>query len=128
VYTYPLTFLTWYINFNKNHLSSPSVFSGVHVTRSLVLYVVFCRSLFFLLSFSLWSLCCLFFFDLRILISSNSSWASCMGHTSYVYVHLFVALCYLLQDMLPSSVYLSLQCVRNSGHKRFHLKEQVIVN
>jgi hypothetical protein len=28
------------------HLSSPSVFSGVRVTRSLVLCVVFCRSLF----------------------------------------------------------------------------------
>jgi hypothetical protein len=38
---------------------------------------MFCRSLFVLLSFFLWLLCCLFFFDLRILItsliSSNSS-------------------------------------------------------
>jgi len=31
------------------HLSSPSVFSGVRVTRSLVLCVMFCRSLFVLL-------------------------------------------------------------------------------
>jgi hypothetical protein len=30
------------------HMSSPPVFSGVHVTRSLVLYVMFCRSLFVL--------------------------------------------------------------------------------
>ena len=29
----------------------PPVFSGVHVTRSLVFCVVFCRSLFFLVSF-----------------------------------------------------------------------------
>jgi hypothetical protein len=37
------------------HLSSPPVFSGVRVTRSLVLYVMFCRSLFvlFLLAFVL---------------------------------------------------------------------------
>ena len=38
-------------------------FIGVRVTRSLVLCVMFCRSLFVLLSFSLWSLCCLSFFD-----------------------------------------------------------------
>ena len=31
------------------HLNSSPVFSGVHVTRSLVFYVMFCRSLFFLL-------------------------------------------------------------------------------
>ena len=66
------------------------VFSGVRVTRSLVLYVcfvdrclflvgfvypifsfmcMFCRSLFVLLCFFFWSLCCLFFFNLRILIT-----------------------------------------------------------
>ena len=60
------------------HLSSPPVFSGVRVTRSLVLYTcMFCRSLFVLLYFFFWPLCCLFFFDIRILItplvSSNSS-------------------------------------------------------
>ena len=31
------------------HLNSSPVFSGVHVTRSLVFYVMFCRSLLFLL-------------------------------------------------------------------------------
>ena len=49
------------------HLSSPPVFSGVRVTRSFVLCVC---------SLSFWPLCCLFFFHLRILIttlvSSNS--------------------------------------------------------
>ena len=33
------------------HLSSPEVFSGVHVARSLIFCVVFCRSLFVQLSF-----------------------------------------------------------------------------
>ena len=45
------------------HMSSPSVC----VTRSLVLCAL-CKSLFVLWSFVLWSLCCLFFFDIRILI------------------------------------------------------------
>jgi hypothetical protein len=56
------------------HLSSPPGFSGVRVTRSLVLYVYFVDRC---LSFFFWPLCCLFFFDMRILIAplvySNSS-------------------------------------------------------
>jgi hypothetical protein len=56
------------------HLSSPSVLSGVRVTRSLVLCVCFVDRC---LSFFFWLLCCLFFFDIRIpitpLVSSNSS-------------------------------------------------------
>jgi hypothetical protein len=35
---------------------------------------MFCKSLFVLLSFFVWPLCCLFFLDIRILISSNSSY------------------------------------------------------
>jgi hypothetical protein len=50
------------------HMSSPPVFSGVRVDWSLVFCVVFCRSLFVLLSFFFWPLCCLSF-DLRILIA-----------------------------------------------------------
>jgi hypothetical protein len=57
------------------HLSSPPVCSGVCVTRSLVLYVCHVDRC---LSFFFWPLCCLFFFDVRILIapliSSNSSY------------------------------------------------------
>jgi len=59
------------------HLSSPQVFSGFHVTGSLVLCEMFCRSLFVVLSVFFWPLCCLSFFDLQIqitpLVSSNSS-------------------------------------------------------
>ena len=51
------------------HLSSPPVFSGVRVTRSLVLCVMFCRSLFVFFSFFFLPLCCLSFFDLRNLIT-----------------------------------------------------------
>jgi hypothetical protein len=40
----------------------------LRVTQSLVFCVMFCRSLFVILSFFFWPLCCLFFFDLQILI------------------------------------------------------------
>ena len=49
------------------HPNSPPIFSGVRVTRSLVLYVFFVDRF---LYFFFWSLCCLFFFDIRILITS----------------------------------------------------------
>jgi hypothetical protein len=56
------------------HLSSPPISSVVRVTRSLVLCVMFCRSLFVLLCLFFWPLCCLSFFDLRILISDYPLW------------------------------------------------------
>ena len=46
------------------------IFSEVRVTRSLVLCVVFCGSLFVLLSFFFWPLYFLFFLGLRSLITS----------------------------------------------------------
>ena len=53
------------------HLSSHPVFSGViRVTRSLVLCVMFCRSLFVLLYFFFQALYYLSFFDLQILVTS----------------------------------------------------------
>jgi hypothetical protein len=49
------------------HLRSPPVFTEVLVTRSLVLCVYFVdRCLYFFF----WPLCCLFFFEIRILITS----------------------------------------------------------
>ena len=57
------------------HLSSVPDFSGVRVTRSSALYVCFVNS-----CLSFWPFCCLFFFDIRImiapLVSSNSSYYS----------------------------------------------------
>ena len=105
---------SWFITGFVTRLTrwAPLVFSGVRVTRSLVLYVcfvdrclsfctfsfghcvvcsssiygfwlslwylqtllsficMFCRSLFVLLYFFFWPLCCLFFFNIRILITS----------------------------------------------------------
>jgi len=59
------------------HLSSPPVFNGVRVTRSFVLCLCFVDRCLSFCTFFFWPLCCLFFFNLRILIihlvSSNSS-------------------------------------------------------
>ena len=63
------------------HLSSPAVFSGVRVTRSLVLCVCFVERCLSFSPFFFWPLCCLFFFDIRILViplvSSSSSYNRC---------------------------------------------------
>jgi len=63
------------------HPSSNPVFSWVRVTRSIVVCVMFCRSLFVFLYGFVWPLWCLSIVDLRILItpleSSNSSYHFC---------------------------------------------------
>jgi hypothetical protein len=56
-------------------MSSPQVFRGVRVTRSLVLYVCFVDCC---LSFFFWPLCCLSFFDLWILITPLVSCGHCV--------------------------------------------------
>ena len=58
-------------------LVHPPVFSVIHVTRSLVLYVCFVDRC---LSFFFWSLCCLFF-DIRILITPLVSSSSSINGT-----------------------------------------------
>ena len=50
------------------HTSSSRGFSGFRNARSLVFCVMFCKSLFVLLSFFYWPLCCLFF-DIWLLIT-----------------------------------------------------------
>jgi hypothetical protein len=66
----PCRFLVGYSKNIVGHaLLTLPVFSGVCVTQSLFLCVMFCRSLFVLLSLFSWSLCCLSFFDLRTLIT-----------------------------------------------------------
>jgi hypothetical protein len=51
------------------HLTLPTIVGGFRVARSFVFCVLFCRSLFVLLSFFFWPFCCLSF-DLRLLITS----------------------------------------------------------
>jgi hypothetical protein len=49
----------------RNPRWKPPGFSGFRVDQSVVLIVVFCRSLFVILSFFFWPLYCLSFFDLQ---------------------------------------------------------------
>ena len=60
----------------SEHLSSPPDFSGVPFIRSFVLWVCFVNRCLSFFSFSFWPLCCLYFFDLRILITPLVSWNS----------------------------------------------------
>ena len=76
----------WFKNNGRSfleNLSSPPDFSGKCVARPLFFCVVLGRSLFVLLSFFFWSLCCLSFFDLWIritpLVSSSYSIAYASG-------------------------------------------------
>ena len=66
------------------HMSSLPVFSGVRATRSLVLYECFVDRCLSLCTFSFGRWCCLFFFNIRILIttlvSSNASYVTANGH------------------------------------------------
>jgi hypothetical protein len=57
------------------HLSSPPVFSGVHVTRSLVLCVCFVDRCLSFCPFFLWPLCCLSFIDLRLTKVKYEIWS-----------------------------------------------------
>ena len=76
-----LTWWVWQSLVEQEQLNLPEhlspVLSGVRGTRSLVSCVMFCRSLFVFVFFFFWPLCCLSFFNLRVLItpllSSNSS-------------------------------------------------------
>ena len=60
------------------HLSSPPVFSEISCYSIFSFMCMFCRSLFVLLYFFSWSLCCPSFFNLQLriipLVSSNSSY------------------------------------------------------
>jgi hypothetical protein len=58
---------------------------GLRVARYLVLSVVFCRSLFVPLSFFFLPLCCLSFFELRILITLLVS--STSSYTALIYLN-----------------------------------------
>ena len=88
------------------NLSSPQCSSGVRVTRSLVLCVCFVDLCLSFCTFFFWPLCCLFFFDIRIVIapfiSSNSSYLTKDTHwkqgrsesvqgLSLVYLYIYIA-------------------------------------
>ena len=81
------------------HRSSTQVFSGDHVTRSIVLNVLICRSIFVFLSFFFWPLCCLFLVYLRLLIAPLVFFDHCVVCSSSIY-GFWLLLWYLLTILL----------------------------
>jgi len=117
-------------------LSSPPFFSGVRVTRSLVLCVCFVDCCLSFCTLIFWPLCCLFFFDIRILItslvSSNSSLRMlvCVHNTNITLMSLrFSTQNYPLVVYLPSNritvTKLLLLFTANIQHSQHDLSECV---
>ena len=65
-----------YLNLFYFYIDGFGLLSYVRVTRYLVFCVMFYRLLFVFLSFFVWPLCCLSFFDLRPLLTPLASWNS----------------------------------------------------
>jgi hypothetical protein len=78
-------------------LSSPPVFSGVRMTRSLVLYICFVDRCFFL-CFLFWPLWCLFFLDIHILNLQTL-------HILYRYLYWFLVWCLATSESYFSNSY-----------------------
>ena len=80
------------------HISSPPDFGGVLETQSLALCVCFVHRCLFLRVFFFWALCCLFYFDLRILVSSSCSFSETISqnHFRIPYINHLILLCFYL--------------------------------
>ena len=72
------------------HLRLSAVFSGVRVAKSLVFCVIFCRSLFILLFFFFWPLCCLSF------LQFTTSDYHCCIFKLFLYQYLLLSLVHAL--------------------------------
>ena len=119
------------------NLSSSPVFSGVRVTRSLVLCIYFVDRCLSLCTFPLasvlsvllrytdsdysfgifWPVCCLFFFGIRILITPLVSFGQCVVCSSSVYG--FWLLLWYLQTLLNKDMMATIKlskCWHQFGH------------
>jgi hypothetical protein len=118
-WSFPLI-VTWQVSLVEHelltlpeHLSSYPALNRVHVTQSLVVCVVFCRSLFVRLSVFFWRLCCLFF-DLQLLITPlvSSNLSHRVNNSKYL-LNISISLFLLkksLLDLHSSQHFLILQC------------------
>ena len=108
----------------------PLFFSGVRVTRSLVLYVCFVDRC---LSFFFWTLCCLSL-DMRILItsliSSNSSTDGNFGLDSMSILFQWQSICRLIPPSFLYFLYAKYCCICSllNVHEIFVVKRQTTNN
>ena len=101
---------------NPEYLRSFQIFSGFRVAQSLVLWVVFCRSLFVLLSFFFWSLYCLSFF-LWILVTNLVSSNFSNKRKSYLFSWNFIFIVQKYIYILYSITWSQYQSLNNKSVK-----------
>ena len=87
------------------------VVSEVHVGQSLVFCVVYCRLSFVLLSSFFWPLCCLFFFDLRLLIIPFDHCIVCPSIYDFWLLLLTIVLSVLLRSTTSDYPFWPLHCL-----------------
>jgi hypothetical protein len=92
------------------HKFTPVV-SEVHVGQSLVFCVVYCRLSFVLLSSFFWPLCCLFFFDLRLLIIPFDHCIVCPSIYDFWLLLLTIVLSVLLRSTTSDYPFWPLHCL-----------------
>jgi hypothetical protein len=82
------------------HLSSPPIFSEIHVTRSLIVCVYFVDCCLSFCTFFFLPLCCLFFFDMRILITPLFLQTLLRGSPAIVntciFIEFLISCCFIL--------------------------------
>ena len=101
---------------NPEYLRSFQIFSGFRVAQSLVLWVVFCRLLFVLLSFFFWSLYCLSFF-LWILVTNLVSSNFSNKRKSYLFSWNFIFIVQKYIYILYSITWSQYQSLNNKSVK-----------
>jgi hypothetical protein len=87
------------------------VFYGVRVIQSIVLCIICCRSLFVLVSFLFWSLCCLSFFDLQLQITHLVYSTSSINVACFILAILLSVLRFTASDYPFGIFKLFYQCV-----------------
>ena len=78
-------FIPIIFSYIPEHMSSPPVFQWGLCYSIFSFMCMFCGSSFVLLYFFFWPLCCLFFFDIRILITLVVSFGHCVVCSSSIY-------------------------------------------
>ena len=101
-------FIPIIFSYIPEHTSSPPVFQWGLCYSIFGFLCMFCGSLFVLLYFFFWPLCCLFFFDIRILITPlvSSSYSYWWTKTKYIEINI-----HLPQIAHTFITYYSIHCI-----------------
>jgi hypothetical protein len=123
-----------YMCHKQEHLVAPeltSCFSGVRVTRSLVLCVCFVNRNLSFFSFFPWALCCLYFFDLRMIymtVTINGAGTVCSSGVFEFTSSFSMILATQIVHFLPSWQYQMCARSSNSTHRTCNGSRTTISN